>query len=173
MRTEVVTDAKVGGGVIDPTAMSAQGGDGRVRVLRTTTGDGARHPLGARRRRRSQPGSAGSTSSRPRCFRPTPRVDEPVVLRLDDARPGVGRFLVIAPGAARVQLLSTSPNAYPVSKVTRTRPGGVAVVDVVNANDAAAFRLVRRDAAGRRLGAGVPRTGRDLLDLWPGEQTLF
>ena len=54
----------------------------------------------------------------------TPR-DEPAVLRLDDARPGVGRFLVIAPGAARVQLLSTSPNAYPVSKVTTTRAGYV------------------------------------------------
>ena len=100
-------------------------------------------------------------------------LDEPVVLRLDDSRPRVGRFLVIAPGAARVQLLSTSPNAYPVSKVTTTRPGGVAIVEVVNADDAAGFRLVRRDAAGRRLGTGVPRAGRDLLDLWPGEQTVL
>ncbi|HYN67909.1 MAG TPA: hypothetical protein VES93_13545, partial [Ornithinibacter sp.] len=33
LRTEVVTDAKVGGGVIDPRAISPQGGDGRVRVL--------------------------------------------------------------------------------------------------------------------------------------------
>ena len=102
----------------------------------------------------------------------TPR-DEPVVLRLDDARPAVGRFLVIAPGAARVQLLSTSPNAYPVSKVTKTRTGGVAIVDVINADDAATFRLVRRDADGHRIGTGVPRTSRDLLDLWPSEQTVF
>ena len=63
---------------------------------------------------------------------------------------------MIAPGAAKVQLLSTSPNAYPVSKVTATRKGGVAVVAVVNANDAAAFRLVRRDAAGHKIGDGVP-----------------
>ena len=91
----------------------------------------------------------------------------------EDARPEVGRFLVIAPGAARVQLLSTSPNAYPVSKVTTTRPGGVAIVEVINADDAAGFRLVRRNAAGRRIGTGVPRAGRDLLDLWPTEQTVF
>jgi hypothetical protein len=172
VRTEVVTDVKVGGGVIDPTAMSAQGGDGRVRVLRTTTADGAV----IRSVRVVDDGRAHVSwlDVEPPTVLPadTP-ADEPLALRLDDARPRVGRFLVIAPGATRVQLLSTSPNAYPVSKVTRTRPGGVAVVDVVNADDAAAFRLVRRDAAGRRLGTGVPRTGRDLLDLWPGEQTLF
>ncbi|HYN66195.1 MAG TPA: hypothetical protein VES93_04850, partial [Ornithinibacter sp.] len=100
----------------------------------------------------------------------TPR-DEPVVERLDDARPGVGRFLVVAPGAARVQLLSTSPNAYPVSKVTGTRDG-VAIVEVVNADDASGFRLVRRDARGKLLGDGVPRTGADLLDLWPTPQAV-
>lgn len=72
-----------------------------------------------------------------------------------------------------MQLLSTSPNAYPVSKVTRTRTGGVAIVDVINADDAANFRLVRRAPDGHRIGTGVPRAGRDLLDLWPGEQTLF
>ena len=72
-----------------------------------------------------------------------------------------------------MQLLATSPNAYPVSKVTTTRTGGVAIVDVVNADDAAAFRLVRRDADGHRIGTGVPRTSHDLLDLWPSEQTVF
>ena len=70
-------------------------------------------------------------------------------------------------------MLSTSPNAYPVSKVTTTRPGGVAVVEVVNADDAAGFRLVRRDAAGRRLGTGVPRVSHDLLDLWPVEPRSY
>ena len=172
VRTEVVTDAKVGGGVIDPTAMSAQGGDGGVRVLRTTTEDG----VVIRSVRVVDDGRARLNwlDLEPPTVLPadTP-AEEPVVLRLENARPQVGRFLVIAPGATRVQLLSTSPNAYPVSKVTRTRTGGIAVVDVVNADDAAAFRLVRRDATGRRIGTGVPRTGRDLLDLWPGEQTLF
>ena len=171
VRTEVVTDAKVGGGVIDPIAISAQGGDGRVRVLRTTTADGAvvrsvRVVDDGRSRVNwldLEPPSVLPADTPP---------DEPVVLRIENARPEVGRFLVIAPGAARVQLLSTSPNAYPVSKVTHTGRGGVAVVEVVNADDAAAFRLVRRDAAGRRMGTGVPRTGRDLLDLWPAEREI-
>ncbi len=164
--TELISDVTVGGSVIDPTAMSASGGDGRVRVLRTTTRGGAVirsvRVVDDGRSRMSwldlEPPSVLPADTPP---------DEPVVLRLEDSRPEVGRFLVVAPGAARVQLLSTSPNAYPVSKVTRTRRGGAAIVEVVNADDAAAFRLVRRDAAGRRLGSGVPRTSRGLLDLWP------
>lgn len=170
LRTEVVTDAKVGGGVIDPRAISPQGGDGRVRVLRTTTAGGA--VIRSVRVVDDGRSRANWLDLGPPTVLPldTPR-DEPVVARLDDARPGVGRFLVVAPGAARVQLLSTAPNAYPVSKVTRTREG-VAVVEVVNADDAAAFRLVRRDARGTLLGDGVPTTGADLLDLWPTEQTL-
>jgi hypothetical protein len=165
--TEVVTDAAVGGSVIDPTAISPSGGDGRVRVLRTRTRGGALirsvRVVDDGRSRMSwldlEPAAVLPADTPP---------DAPIVLRLDDARPGVGRFLVIAPGAAKVQLLSTSPNAYPVSKVTATRRG-VAVVPVVNANDAAAFRLVRRDAAGHRIGDGVPHLSRDLLDLWPLE----
>ncbi len=171
LRTEVVTDAKVGGGVIDPIALTAEGGDGRVRVLRTTTPDG----VVVRSVRVVDDGRSKVNwldLEQPSVLPADTPIDEPVVLRLEDSRPRVGRFLVIAPGAARVQLLSTSPNAYPVSKVTRTRTGGVAIVEVVNAEDAAAFRLVRRDASGRRLGTGVPRTGRDLLDLWPGERSI-
>jgi hypothetical protein len=170
VRTEVVTDVTVGGSVIDPTAISPQGGDGRVRVLRTTTADGA-----VIRSVRVVDDGRSKISwldlEAPAVLpADTPR-DEPVVLRLDDSRPRVGRFLVIAPGAARVQLISTSPNAYPVSKVTTTRRGGVAIVEVVNADDAAAFRLVRRDATGHRFGTAVPRASRDLLDLWPPDRS--
>ena len=112
VRTEVVTDAKVGGGVIDPIAISAQGGDGRVRVLRTTTADGAV----VRSVRVVDDGRSRVNwlDLEPPSVLPadTP-LDEPVVLRTSTtARPEVGRFLVIAPGAARVQLLSTSSNAY-------------------------------------------------------------
>ena len=170
LSTEVVTDAKVGGGVIDPRAISPQGGDGRVRVLRTSTRGGAV----IRSVRVVDDGRSRANwldLQSPTVLPAQSAADEPVVARLDDARPGVGRFLVVTPGAARVQLLSTSPNAYPVSKVTRTRDG-VAIVEVVNADDAAAFRLVQRDARGKLLADGVPRTGADLLDLWPTEQTL-
>jgi hypothetical protein len=156
----------VGGSIIDPTSISPQGGDVRVRVLRTTTADGA--VIRSVRVVDDGRSKVSWLDLEPPAVLPadTPR-DEPVVLPLDDSRPRVGRFLVIAPGAARVQLISTSPNAYPVSKVTTTRPGGVAIVEVVNADDAAALRLVRRDATGHRFGTGVPRASRDLLDLWP------
>ena len=87
LRTEVVTDAKVGGGVIDPNAISAQGGDGRVRVLRTTTADG-----GVVRSVRVVDDGRSQMNwldLEPPSVLPadTPR-DEPAVLRLDDARPG-------------------------------------------------------------------------------------
>ncbi len=170
LSTEVVTDAKVGGGVIDPRAISPQGGDGRVRVLSTSTRGGA--VIRSVRVVDDGRSRANWLDLQPPTVLPARNaVDEPVVARLDDARPEVGRFLVVTPGAARVQLLSTSPNAYPVSKVTRTREG-VAIVEVVNADDAAAFRLVQRDERGALLADGVPRNGTDLLDLWPTEQTL-
>ena len=157
VRTEVVTDAKVGGSVIDPTAFS--GSRWRRPGAGTAHDDADGSVMRSVRVVDDGRSKVNWLDLEPPSVLPadTPR-DEPVVLRLEDARPRVGRFLVIAPGAARVQLLSTSPNAYPVSKVTADPPGGVAVVEVVNADDAAGFRLVRRDAAGRRLGTGVPRT---------------
>jgi len=85
--------------------------------------------------------------------------------------PGWAASLSSPPGAVRVQLLGISPNAYPVSKVTPSRAGGVAIVEVVNADDAAGFRLVRRDASGHRIGTAVPRASHDLLDLWPTKET--
>ena len=100
----------------------------------------------------------------PPCCPPTPRATSRSCCGWTTPGPGSGRFLVIAPGAARVQLLSTSPNAYPVSKVTTTRPGGVAVVEVVNADDAAALPAGaprRRRAPARRRGAAPqPRPAR-------------
>ena len=170
VRTEVVTSAKVGGSVIDPDAFSPEGGDGRVVVLRTTTAGGGL----VRSVRVVDDGRSSFNwldAEPPAVFPADTPLDEPVVVRLDDARPRVGRYLVVAPGADRVQLLSTAPNAYPVSRVVRTRDG-VAIVEVINADWAAGFRLVRRTASGRLVGDGVPRTGVDLLDLRPPEQTL-
>ena len=164
--TEVVSDLTVGGSVIDPTAMSPSDGDGRVRVLRTTTRGGAV----IRSVRVVDDGRSRMSwlDLEPPVVLPadTPR-DEPVVLRLEGSGPRTSRFLVIAPGAARVQLISNSSNAYRVSKVTRTRKGGVAILEVANADDVAGFDLVRWAADGRRIGSGVPTGGQDLLDLWP------
>ena len=169
VHTDVVTDATVAGSVIDPAAMAPQDGDGRVRVLRTRTSTGAlircvRVVAGPMRIVDGR-STMNSLEIEPPAVLPadTP-ADEPVVARLNDLRPGVSRFLVIAPGAARVQLLSTSPSAHPASKVTATRHG-VAIVLVTLAGEAADFRLVCQDAHGRRFGTGVRHDGRDLLDL--------
>ncbi len=169
--TEVVSDVTIGGSVIDPTAMSPSDADGRVRVLRTTTRGGAV----IRSVRVVDDGRSRMSwlDLEPPSVLPadTPR-DEPVVLRLEESGPRAGRFLVIAPGAARVQLLSTASNSYRVSKVTTTRTGGAAILEVPNADDAVGFRLVRWDATGRRVGSDVPRSGVGLLDLWPGERRI-
>jgi hypothetical protein len=169
VHTEVVTDAAVACSVIDPAAMSPQDGDGRVRVLRTTTSTGAlircvRVVAGPMRIADGR-STMNSLEIEPPAVLPagTP-ADEPVVSRLEDLRPGVCRFLVIAPGAVRVQLLSTSPSAHHASKVTATRHG-VAIVLVSFAGEAADFRLLRHDAYGRRFDIGVRHDGRDLLDL--------
>ncbi|HET7821952.1 MAG TPA: hypothetical protein VFL10_10540 [Ornithinibacter sp.] len=169
VHTEVVTDATVAETVIDPAARSPQDGAGHVRVLRTTTSTGAlirsvRVVAGPMRIVEGR-STMNSLEIEPPAVLPadTP-ADEPVVSRLDDLRPGVNRYLVIAPGAARVQLLSTSSTAHLESKMTATRDG-VAIVVTTFAGEAADLRLVRHDTHGRRFGTSVLRDGRDLLDL--------
>ena len=89
---------------------------------------------------------------------------DPLVVWASDERVGVARFLVAAPGADRVQLISTSPDGYPVSKVVPTRGKDAVVVSVVNGGDAGEYRLITKDATGRVLFDGVPNAGRYLLD---------
>ena len=170
VHTEVVTDAPVASSVIDPAAMSPQDGDGRVRVLRTRTSTGAlircvRVAAGPMRIVDGR-STMNSLEIEPPALLPasTP-ANAPVVSRLNDLRPGVSRFLVIAPGAVRVQLLSTHTSAHPASKLTTTRHG-VAIVLVNSVGKAAAdLHLIRQDEHGRQFGTGVRRDGRDLLDL--------
>ena len=120
---EVVTDAAVGGSVIDPTAISPSGGDGRVRVLRTTTRGGAV----IRSVRVVDDGRSRMSwlDLEPPAVLPadTPR-DEPIVLRLDDARPQVGRFLVIAPGAAQGAAARRPPPTPTPSRRSPPSAGG-------------------------------------------------
>jgi hypothetical protein len=169
VHTDVVTDTTVAGGVIDPAAMSPQDGVGRVRVLRTRTSTGAlircaRVVAGPMRIVDGRSTMNSLQIEFPAVLPADTPADEPVVSRLDDLRPGVSRYLVIAPDAARVQLVSTSPGARPASKVTATRHG-IAIVPVTVASEAPDFRLVRHDARGRRSITGVRHGGRDLLDL--------
>ena len=169
VHTQVFTDAPMTGGVIDPSARSPQDGAGRVRVLRTRTSTGAlircvRVVAGPMRIVEGR-STMNSLEIEPPAVLPadTP-ADEPVIARLHDLRPGVSRFLVIAPGAVRVQLMPTSPSARPTSRATATHHG-VAVVQVTSAGEAADLRLVRQDAQGYRVASPVRDGGRDLLDL--------
>jgi len=90
--------------------------------------------------------------------------EEPFVAQVADLRPNVARFLVVTPGADRVQLISTSPDGYPVSKVYRTAGRAVTVVPVVNGNRGGGYRVIAHDRRGRVLYDGVPGSGRYLFD---------
>ncbi len=58
-------------------------------------------------------------------------------------------------------------SSYPVSEVVPVS-GGTAVLEVVNARQAAVYRLVLWDADGRRLGSWRQLFGRrDPNDMWP------
>ena len=167
--TQVVTDAPVTGSVIDPAARSPQDGAGRVRVLRTRTSTGAlircARVVAGPLRIVDGRSTMNSLEIEPPAVLPTDTpADQPVIARLNDLHPGVSRFLVIAPGAVRVQLVPTSPSARPTSQATATRHG-VAVVLVTSAGEAADLRLVRHDAHGHRVATRVRDHGRDLLDL--------
>ena len=79
----------------------------------------------------------------------------------------MSRFLVVAPGAARAQLIGSATNTYPASEVTPLRDG-TGVLEVADARRAAPL------PAGH-LGPARPRLGgwetlfrrRDPRDLWP------
>lgn len=158
----VVTDSIAPGSILDPEAISATGGDGRVVVVTTRTPAGAvlRTVIAVDDGR-----TAGTQVLEMVSVLPADQADAPVVLRLYGSSGDTGRFLVVAPGGARAQLLGTSPNAYPVSKVTPFK-GDTAVVSVINADDAPAFTLIVRDAKGRKTYDRVAPTGADLFDLW-------
>ena len=97
-----------------------------------------------------------------------PAEDEgaPFAVRLPWFRSTTGRFLVLAPGAARAQLTAVASNVYPTSRVTELS-GGTGVLEVVDARLASVYRLVLWSATGRRLGGWrqVFRRG-DPRDLW-------
>ena len=87
---------------------------------------------------------------------PADQLDDPIVTRVEDLRSNVGRYLVVAPGAERVQLISVSPDGYPVSKVARTRGRDAVILNLVNADLASSYRVIARDAKGRTLFDDVP-----------------
>ncbi len=160
----VTVDSIVDGSVLDPLAAPASDGDGRVVVISTRTPDGAtlRSVLAADDGR----SNAGTVVLEPVTLIPADAIDDPVVLRISDAEPSVGRFLVIAPGAARARLLATLPSPYPMSKETPFT-GDTSIITLADADAAAAFTLVLSDEMGEEVYRGVTPIGTWLLDLFP------
>lgn len=91
----------------------------------------------------------------------------PVVARLPAFASGTSRFLVLAPGAAKAQLVDTVSGPYPASEVTRLHQGS-GVLEVADARRAAAYALITWSASGRRIGQWETLFRRhDPRDLWP------
>ncbi|MGB7820083.1 MAG: hypothetical protein WBL35_15295, partial [Ornithinibacter sp.] len=160
----VAVDSVADGSVLDPLAAPDAEGVGRVVVIATRTPDGAtlRSVLATDDGR----SNAGTVVLEPVTLVPADTIDDPVVLRISDAEPGRGRFLVIAPGAASAQLLATLPSPYPMSKETPFT-GDTSIITLVDADAAAAFTLVLGDADGEEIYRGVAPVGTWLLDLFP------
>jgi len=94
-------------------------------------------------------------------------VGAPFATRLPAFSSSVSRFLVVAPGAARAQLVGSATNTYPASKVTPLRDG-TGVLEVADVRRAALYRLVIWDRHGGRLGGWETLVRRrDPRDLWP------
>ena len=94
-------------------------------------------------------------------------VGAPFATRLPAFSSGVSRFLVVAPGAARAQLIGTASTTYPASEVTPLRDG-TGVLEIADARRASLYRLVIWDRHGERLGGWETLLRRgDPRDLWP------
>ena len=163
VRSTVALEAPVSGDVLAPLGQAP--GRGRVVVAHT------RVPSGALLRtvRVTGDGRSGVGPIDVETTRPvTPDTAAgPLAARLPGFESNVSRFLVIAPGAARAQLVAASSNTWPASEVTALR-GGTAVLQVADARRAAVYALVTWDRRGRRLGAvDVVFRRRDPRDLWP------
>ena len=162
LRHTVVLDAEVPGDVVAVEGTGGRGG--RVVVVQT------RLPNGALLR------SVRATVGGPE---PARRLDletvrpiqleesrQPFAVRLPWYGTRTGRFLVLAPGAARAQLGAVASNVYPTSEVTPL-VDGTGILDVPDARLASVYRLVLWSSSGERLGAWrqVFRRG-DPRDLW-------
>ena len=169
LHTDVVADSLVHGRVFDPAAPQGAGVDSRVVALRThTPGGGVLSSVIVTDDAR---GGGDTAVVRPVVVIPADRANDPVVERVGDERDGVARFLVVAPGAARIQLTSRSPADQAVSEVVPTQGRAAVVVPVVNGSDVAAFRVVARGPDRRVLFDDEPARTEFLLDLWSGAES--
>jgi hypothetical protein len=161
LRHTVALEARVSGDLVDVDGI---GGGGRVAVVHTRLPNGAllrsvRAAVGDQ-----DPGRRIDLET----IRPIRLADseQPFAVRLPWYGARTGRFLVLAPGAARAQLSAIASTIYPTSEVT-SLVDGAGILDVPDARLASVYRLVLWSSSGERLGAWrqVFRRG-DPRDLW-------
>lgn len=165
VRSAVALRATVDGDVLVPAAPGERLGRGRVAVVHSTLPSGAL--LRTVRVVGDSRGDVGPVDVETTRVIASSETPVPFAARLPGFRSDVSRFLVVAPGAARAQLVGTASNTYPASEVTALRDG-TGVLEVADARRAALYRLVTWDPRGRRLGAwDTLFRRRDPRDLWP------
>ena len=165
VQSTVVLEAAVDGDVLVPLASGERAARGRVVVAHTALPSGAL----LRTVRVAGDGRGGVGPVDVETTRAIASTETPVpfATRLPGFSEDVSRFLVVAPGAARAQLVGTASNTYPASEVTALR-GGTGVLEIADARRAALYRLVTWDRRGRKLGAWEALfRRRDPRDLWP------
>ena len=164
VRSRITLEAAVPGDVLVQAARGHPPGPGRVVVALTDLPSGA--VLRSVRVAGDGRGEAGPLDvETTRVVSPDSGL-APFATRLPAFTASVSRFLVVAPGAARAQLVGTASNTYPASKVT-SLSGGTGVLEVADGRRAGLYRLVTWNSAGRRLGAwDALFRRRDPRDLW-------
>ena len=165
VQSSVVLEAAVDGDVLVPLASGERAARGRVVVAHTALPSGALlRTVRVAGDGRGGVGPVDVETTRAIVSNETP---VPFATRLPGFTEDVSRFLVVAPGAARAQLVGTASNTYPASEVTALR-GGTGVLEIADARRAALYRLVTWDRRGRKLGAWEALfRRRDPRDLWP------
>ena len=165
LQSALALEAPVDGDVLVPLAPGRPAGRGRVVVAHTRLPNGAL--LRTVRVAGDGRGDVGPVDLETTRLVAASEVPVPFAARLPEFRSDVSRFLVVAPGAARAQLVGTASNTYPASEVTALRDG-TGVLEIADARRAALYRLVTWDRRGRRLGAWESLfRRRDPRDLWP------
>ena len=165
VRSRIVLEAAVPGDVLVPGQGGRAPGEGRVVVALTELPTGA--VLRSVRVGGDGRGEVGPLDVETTRVVSPDAGSAPFTTRLPAFSASVSRFLVVAPGAARAQLVGTASNTYPASEVTPLSKG-TGVLEVADGRRAGLYRLVTWNGAGRRLGAwDALFRRRDPRDLWP------
>lgn len=159
LESEVRTDAVPGGALFDNTALPGPPVEATVTTMTTRTPDGAHLRTTTYRDERS-----GSVTLQLAELLPAAAVDDPWLTMVNEASPGVSRFLVVHPTAATVQVIGAGGDAGPGSDRVPTRGRRATVVELENVGEYGEFRVVLRDRAGRITYDAVPTRGTWLLD---------